>query len=150
MKLAMKKAARKAAPKKAAPLQTVLKKAPVPPPVQASPGSVQLSAAREALTTSVRDAAIAALANISPGLVQVTPTGVKPFGLLDRTFNDPLVGLDGTQMPFFFAAVSTAINDARVDALIEKNLAASPTSAATIIDVVNLIQFWVDHPDVTA
>ncbi len=119
----------------------------------AAKASSAVSSARESLaesTTSVQNAAIAALAHISPGLVEVTPAGIKPFGLLDRTFDDPLVGLDDSQMPGFYAAVSTAINDTRVNALIQAKLASSPSAAATIIDVINLIQFWVDHPDVKA
>jgi hypothetical protein len=132
------------------------KKAPVKKAAAKKAAAVTSSAvalARESLAesaTSVQNAAIAALAHISPGLVEVTAAGIKPFGLLDRTFNDPLVGLDDSQMPAFYAAVSTAINDTRVDALIQAKLASSPSAAATIIDVINLIQFWVDHPDVKA
>src|SRR5437762_8963694 len=63
--------AKKAATKKKAPAKESA-------PVRAS---ASVEAARETLqesVTSVRDAAVAALAHISPGLVQVTSAGVQP------------------------------------------------------------------------
>jgi hypothetical protein len=146
----MKVAAKKMAAKMAPPAKKAIAKAG--PSSAGAAAAAAVTAARETLAesvTSVRDAAVAALVHISPGLVQVTPTGVKPFGLFDRAFSDPLVGVDDGQMPAFFGAVSTAINSSRVDALIQAKLA--DTGASAIIgDVVKLIQLWVDNPDIKA
>src|SRR5437879_891810 len=117
------------------------------------PGADPVTAARESLgesTTSVRDASIATLAHIRPGLVTVDPGGIiNPPGLFDRSFNDAKVGIDDSQMPAFFAAISTAINDDRVNALIQSKLANTGASA-NIGDIVRLIQLWVDNPDIKA
>lgn len=101
---------------------------------------------------TAEQAAVAALCRISPGLVIVGKDGaVTPFGLLSRTFDDPLVGLEDAQMPAFFAAVDAALGEARVSALIRSNFAsAQPSASVTIINIVNLIQFWLDHPEIRA
>jgi hypothetical protein len=115
--------------------------------------STDVAAAREALagaTTSARDTVIATLVHFSPGLVEVKPDGtIVPTNLFQRSFNDPAVGLDDGDMSGFFAAVSTAINDARVNALIDAKLGDTGASA-NIGDVARLIQLWIDSPDMTA
>ena len=66
-----------------------------------------------------------------------------------KSFNDSAVGLDDGDMRGFFAAVSTAINDARVSALIDAKLGDTGGSA-NIGDIARLIQLWIDTPDMTA
>ncbi len=109
--------------------------------------------ARESATIDARTAILLALAGIST-LVSVTNNNgvitVTPFDVLNLTFNDSLVGLDDAQMVLLYGKVSTAINDARVDGLIQKNLLSSPSAAVTIIDVADLIQLWIDNPDLKA
>src|SRR5438105_1780173 len=121
MKFAKNKTAAKNAPGNAPVRKAATKKALAT--AAARKDIADVAGARESLTestTSARDAVVATLVNFSPGLVQVNPDGtIIPLGLFRPSFGDPKVGLDDGQMKGFFAAVSTAINDSRVAALID-------------------------------
>ena len=150
----MKSATKKTlATKKAVGKKAVVKKVPrkraLQSPLRGARESLAV-AARES-TIGVRNAMIAALVNNSPGLVSVSATGeVTPIGIFSRKFNDPLVGVDDAQMRGIFSALATAINEDRVGNLIDTKLNNPPTANARIGDVADLIQFWVDHPEVKA
>jgi len=152
MKFAKNKTAQKA-PGNAPSKKPATKKALAKAAARKGTATTAVAAARESLTestTSARDAVVATLVNFSPGLVQVNPDGtIIPLGLFRLSFGDPKVGLDDGQMKGFFAAVSTAINDTRVGALIDAKLGDTGASA-NIGDVARLIQLWIDNPDMTA
>lgn len=145
MTLAQKKASSKAAAKK-----TPGKRAATPAAVDAARESLVVFAAQQTSPINVGNAAIATLAHMSPGLVQVTPARIVPPNLLELAFDDSKVGLSNEQMPAFFSGMSIALNNHRVAALIQKNLADSANAAAIIITVTDLIQFWIDNPELTA
>ena len=105
---------------------------------------------REAVAIDARTAVLLALADIT-SLVSVTDNNgvitVTPFDVFNRTFDDPQVGLDDAQMVLLYGKVSTAIGEERVKLLIHKHLTSNASATVLIIDVANLIQFWIDNPD---
>ncbi len=147
----MKFATRATAAKKATRKSRAKKR--TPPALERARGALESLGAREAATIDARLVVMLALADIST-LVTVTENNgainVTPPNLLNLTFNDPQVGLDDAQMGLFYGRVTTAINDARVDALIQKHLASNPSAAVVIINVADLIQLWINNPDMQA
>ena len=96
---------------------------------------------------------LAALSEVS-GLVSVSEENgdlvTVPDDLLERKFNDPKVGVSDQQMRDLLNKVILIIQDARIEKLIRKNLLDPPTAALVILDVCDMIQFWVDNPSETA
>ena len=149
MRDATKKVAKKSAAKK-----TVAKKSESPDVLVAARQALGAIAERESVAPpNIRLIVMLAIADIST-LVKVTNNNgaltVFPKNLLQLQFNDNKVGLDDDQMPLFYGRIITAINDNTVTALINKNLIPSHSANVQILKISNLIELWVENPDMAA
>jgi len=139
------KPAKKKAPSKA--------KAKAPADVKKARATLTAMAGREAATISADTAVLLALSDVT-SLVTVSEAGGRlvpnPFGTRSMFFDDNAIGIDDGQLPLVLGRASTAINDARVDALITKNLLSPPSAHLVIGDVIDIIQLWIDNPSLTA
>ena len=102
---------------------------------------------------SADTAVLLALVDITT-LVTVSDVGgtlvTNPFGTRSMFFDENAIGIDDGQMVLLLGRVRTAINVARVDALITRNLLSPPSAHLIIGDVIDLIQLWIDNPSLTA